>query len=280
METILCPTDFSACSENALLYSDALAQRLGARVVLLHNVYEPVMVELAPYEAVPFVEAIQDPAYRQQQQDKLDALIERLLRQEHEAPVYYESKIKYGITTTSILQVAREEQADLLVLGHEGFQEGFEDSATAYLLREAPCPVLLVPPHVSFAPPRKIVYATDLKGESFTDMSFVCQMASYFGAELQLLHTLPDDSPAARQQAEAGLALLHKRLPCPKVSAHVEVHSSTEESIFQFCFRQQADLLVVGCRARSFWLAAFHRDHLQQIAAHTFLPLLVLHHKK
>ncbi|WP_207431543.1 universal stress protein [Sabulibacter ruber] len=280
METIICPTDFSACSENAIKYADALAQYIGARIVLVHNVYEPVIVELAPFEALPYVEAIQDPEYRHHQQDKLDALIAQMNGQEHAAPVAYESKIKYGITTNSILQVAKEEQADLLVLGHEGLQEQFGESATARLIRDAHCPVLVVPPHATFRPPSKIVFVTDLKGESLTDVCLVCQVATHFRAELQVLHILEEDTMKNRQQAEAGLALLLKRLPCQKASTHLEVDRNPSEGILKFCFRQQADLLVAGYRAKGFRLNPFAHDNLLDIAANTFLPLLVVHHKQ
>jgi nucleotide-binding universal stress UspA family protein len=47
IETILCPTDFSASSENAVRFADELASRMNRRLVLFHNITAPVAQELA-----------------------------------------------------------------------------------------------------------------------------------------------------------------------------------------------------------------------------------------
>ncbi|MBC3541155.1 universal stress protein [Rufibacter sediminis] len=279
METIICPTDFSTCAENALWYSDSLAQWLQARIVLFHNVYVPVVVELAPAEGVPFVEAVQDPEYRQMQQTKLDILIQTFHSQDREMAVPIESRIKYGDTLSSLVKLAKDEHADLIVLGHAGFQEMFDDSFTASIIKESPCPVLIVPPHVTFSRPKKIVFATDLQGESFTDVSLVCQLARLFQAEIQLLHVLKEESFTRRQEAQAGLALLKKRMPHQNLSCHLTVHPELAEGIHRFCFDQQADMLVVGWRNKNLWQQLFQHDKTSDIAAHSFLPLLVIHHQ-
>ncbi|WP_074987984.1 universal stress protein [Rufibacter ruber] len=278
METILCPTDFTACSENAIRYAAALGQPMGARLILYHNIYEPVLMDLAPFGTAPLVEAVQDPVYREGQQQKLEALAEAQRESPFNSGVSVECQLSYGHTLDSMVHTLRKEHVDLLVIGHEGFQEVFGYSLTARIIHEAPCPVLVVPPHASFKYLNRIVFATDLKGESFTDLSLVCQIAKLFNAELQLLHILEEDTFTDRQRAQAGLGLLLKRLPYNKVSTHLEVHPEIEEGIHQFCFQQKADLVVIGHRTKNFWQHLFLQDNTRQIAAQTFLPLLVVHH--
>jgi hypothetical protein len=53
METILCPTDFSASSLNAIHYADDLATRMNMRLVLFHNIAAPVVQELVSSETTP-----------------------------------------------------------------------------------------------------------------------------------------------------------------------------------------------------------------------------------
>ena len=54
METILCPTDFSHSADNAIRYADELAQRINARLILFHNIYESEGIDIVSDAGIPF----------------------------------------------------------------------------------------------------------------------------------------------------------------------------------------------------------------------------------
>jgi nucleotide-binding universal stress UspA family protein len=283
METILCPTDFSPCSENAVWYADEIAQRMNSRMVLFHNIYEPTGAEYISKTGEIYPYPVRDPDYEQAQQDKLEDLKNKLEDNEWAMPIAYETKIKYGMVPANILQVAREVHADMIVMGHEGnsgLQGILGSSIVADVIEHVSCPLMLVPESTKFRPLHRLVFATDLRGEPFTDVAFVSKLAGLFEAEILFLHILPDESAATRQQAETELTQMQKRMPYHRVSLYSEFNGHIEEGIGQFCQRHKADMLVMGYHPRSFWQHLFTQDYTRQMADHTYLPLLVIHYRK
>lgn len=281
MDTILCPTDFSASSENAVLYADELAARMNMRLLLFHNIPAPVTRELVGPDAAQPTEDWQNPALEQERKTKLEALKKALENKAGEPAAPYTTLMRYGVLQESIPQVARQQQARLIVLGHEGI-EGLKDifvgSVAAGLIPEAPCPVLIVPPHASFRPLHKIVFAADLSNEPFADVDWVLQVAALFDAEILFVHVMAQASASSRAYADTELHRKYQDLPYQKVSFHQEENPHIEEGLSQFCRRHKADLLVVGFHPKSFWQHLFADDYTQEMAYHAYLPLLVVHY--
>jgi nucleotide-binding universal stress UspA family protein len=106
-----------------LRYAVALAHDYGARLIILH-----VVKTLTP-ESAPPAEA--DPGGTSRPLGRVP--IEYVLRQ--------------GDTVATILQTARERGCDLIVLGHHGehrWRRLFGPGRAERILRDAPCPVLVV----------------------------------------------------------------------------------------------------------------------------------------
>lgn len=282
METILCPTDFSAGAENAVLYASDMAKHMEARMILFHSIFAPA-AEVVSYGSGPYIRAGKDLAYEDAQQQKLQALKKTLENSDWGLPVQYETKLRYGLTKDTIPQLIREERADLTVIGNEGaesLKEIFVGSVAADVIKNAPCPVLIIPPKATFKPLRKIVFATDLKGEPFLDVHAVIKFASLFEAEILFLHIIPEARTTKEELAQAELDRLHKQFPYQNATFHAEPNAHIEEGISQFCRRHHADMLVMGYHPRTFWQHLFTQDYTQEMAYHTYLPLLVIHYRQ
>lgn len=282
METILCPTDFLPNSENAIHYAHALAQRLKARLVLFHNLYEPAGKQQIAFTGVQYPGPIPDPKYRQAQQSKLDGLKSSLESASTTGAVTYQTRMDFGLAQDTIPQAARQVQADLIVVGQEAgnaLKDIFLGSITAQVISQVSCPVLIIPPQAAFRPLHRIVFATDLQGEPFTDVAFVVKLASLFSAHILFVHILTLDTAENRQRAEAGLDRLHKRLVYQNASFFTEASVHIEEGISRFCHLHRADLLVMGYHPHAFWQQLFDQHHARQMAYHTDLPLLVIHYR-
>ncbi|MBK8845670.1 MAG: universal stress protein [Bacteroidetes bacterium] len=64
MQTILCPVDFSASSENAVRYAVQLNQVLKSKIILMHAYMTPVLYsDVAPFVASLDFETLQSEAY-------------------------------------------------------------------------------------------------------------------------------------------------------------------------------------------------------------------------
>ncbi len=130
--SILFPTDFSRQSEHAFPYAASLALQHDAQLVLLH-VIQPTGRELAPDN---------DMVRR-----STNARLRKLVTASMDVPREPELVIETGSPAETILKVAGEHSAELIVLGVRS-RTGLSDRmgwSTAYkVVREARCPVLTV----------------------------------------------------------------------------------------------------------------------------------------
>jgi universal stress protein A len=139
IKTILVPLDFSSFSRQALASAIPLAQKFGAKLVLVH-VYQPV--------AYPDAFAM-SPAYA-----ALDARLHEELKdtfgplaQGQNALLSVETIVRIGRSCEEIVNAAKSVNADIIVIathGHTGLKHVLLGSTTELVVRHADCPVLVV----------------------------------------------------------------------------------------------------------------------------------------
>jgi universal stress protein A len=138
---ILVPVDFSEPSVKALQYAAAFARQFGARVELLH-VLEPM------YGAARFRPLIYEhyaSITRPVAEEQLNALAA-----EHGREIRIASSVHLGNAAQVIAEHARKQRTDLIVLathGYTGLAHLVLGSTAEKVVRQAPCPVLVVREH-------------------------------------------------------------------------------------------------------------------------------------
>lgn len=182
---IICPTDFSECSLNAIEYAAKLGEKYRASLILFH---------------VPNKEDYQKLAAQDinngQSYEFVEKKIENLVKAVSEESVpkglkSCSSVIREGKIVTSILEFASNENADLIVIGTEGindFKKNYVGTRTAKIVERAEIDVLVIPKRVYFKPPRKLVYATDYLEEDKVAIQKIVQLASFFDSEIDMVH--------------------------------------------------------------------------------------------
>jgi universal stress protein A len=137
LNRILCPTDFSEASLAGLVAACTVARECGAELILLH-VAEPL---------VAFGELLSDGDADfdcGEAKGKLDRLVGT-----HVPPgVTALPMVKWGNAAETILQVALDEDVDLVVIathGWSGWRHMLFGSVAEALVHGAHCPVLTVP---------------------------------------------------------------------------------------------------------------------------------------
>jgi nucleotide-binding universal stress UspA family protein len=133
IHTILHPTDFSEQSGHALHFAAGLARDYGARLVVLHAAEATPLGYFEGASASDPEAPIRAARQRFEQLDvpHVGASVER--------------RFEVGDPTESILRIAAEIRADLIVMGTHG-RTGLErflmGSVAEQVVRRAPCPVL------------------------------------------------------------------------------------------------------------------------------------------
>ncbi len=142
IKTILAPTDFSAHSETALRYACMLAERLDAKLHLLH-----VLVEITPTGPDPLLAPSLPPEYYlDAEAASLDAL-KKLPEPAWGKVEVADYAIKWGEPVTEIVGYARDNHIDMIVIathGWTGLRHVLLGSVAEQIVREATCPVLTI----------------------------------------------------------------------------------------------------------------------------------------
>ncbi len=139
---ILFCTDFSANADHAFGFAlDAARRRPGAVLLLLHVIPEPDAQFWKTY--IYEVEGVDEKAKRD-----VDAKIAEAYLPRVPDDVTLEVHIRIGRDWPTILAFAKEQAADLIVLGrqgHTGLEKVLFGNVTEKVARKAECPVLVVP---------------------------------------------------------------------------------------------------------------------------------------
>lgn len=231
VQRVLFPTDFSACAEGAYRHAAYLANRFGATLHVIH----------VAEDALPAAEPT--PEFRPLQITLTDVCADLGLpspdptTDELADLAVVEAEVR-GRPTEAILDYARAESVDLIVMGthgRRGWRRGVIGSVAEAVTREAPCPVLTVrpldaPDQVAW-PPRRVLTAVggdalaiDADGvpldleeplEVPTSVAWAARFAMAYDAPLDLLYVSPvarlttsTPSAAAYGRAEARQRLL------------------------------------------------------------------------
>ena len=140
VQHVLVPIDFSATADRALAYAIALAQQLQARLTLLHvlDMTPVTMDEMTPGVAATYLDDLETDA-----QHLLQASRERV----QHAGLQGETLLVQGTPAQRIVDTASEQGVDLIIMGthgRTGLAHVFLGSVAEHVVRQGPCPVLVV----------------------------------------------------------------------------------------------------------------------------------------
>ena len=135
-EQILVPTDFSADADHALEHAIGLARQFQSRLTLLHVVY----LYLPGSAEAGF------PAYTAQLKREADQQLQGPRSRVEAAGVPFDAFTEMGVPADRIVEVAKDRQVDLIVMGTQG-RTGLPHlllgSVAERVARLAPCPVMV-----------------------------------------------------------------------------------------------------------------------------------------
>ncbi len=138
-KTILVATDFSEYAERATAYAVELAQRLGAKIVLVNAYLAPAFafMELAP-SAPMFIDQVAEESRR---------LLQLAVARHRGSNVSIETVSQCGDARDVLVELATLRKADLIMTGthgRRGVGRALLGSIAESIVRSAPCPVLTV----------------------------------------------------------------------------------------------------------------------------------------
>jgi nucleotide-binding universal stress UspA family protein len=273
MNKIIAPVDFSAVSINAARYAANMAAALNKDLMLIHIVQLPVVYGDVP---MPIGEFDVSTAEATGEMEKLAKQFDEELN----GQVVIHTEVKVGSPVYELVNQAKNKGAYALVMGTHGagaVERFFLGSTTQSLVKEAECPVLVIPPDYLFKTPKKIALASDFKDVvRKTPEKAIRTIVEDFSAKLEILHADPNYKEYEPAAMEEGL-LLDTMFDPQRPTFHFLHSGYTEESILNYANENDVDLLIVVPKEHNFIDSIFRHQHTGLFIRNATIPIMVIH---
>ena len=281
MKKILVPTDFSVPAENAANYAIAIAKTLDARVTLVNAFTYPVPVAESGLWPV-----IDNEDIKTNLSGELDAVVKRLLDEScpdgatSPCPVV-DYRCAEGPVLSVINRISDEMDVDLLVMGLSGaggLVNFILGSNAMGITDRGDRPTLLVPYGAGFHGIKKIVFAGALSPLDIKPLEYICRLASWFKAEVNVLHVIDmrDDLNTGIQSIGEDFVDQIRILTGYNKLRYEPVWNKNVDQGLEW-IAEQPDIDMVAMRHQKHHLLdkLFAGSRTKRFAGYTTIPLLV-----
>ncbi len=208
----------------------------------------------------------------------------------------YTKQVLTGDPLTEILNFAKKDHADLLIVGRKNVAEG-SANITRKLARKALCSVLAVPENSS-AKIKKMLIPIDFSEYSTIALDRAFRLAKKIPLEITCLniYTLPNGYLASGKSTEEYSEIMKQNakkrfkqfirpfdIDKVKISCRFQLdqNNAAAKIIFNIALVEGADMICIGSRGRTSMAAAFLGSTTEKLLLHNFsIPTLVIKSKK
>ena len=259
LNTILYPTDFSACANQALPHAMYLAEKYRARLILLNAV---VLNHDFTADGMPGL----DNVFNQLKENAVVKMSTNI--KDHDFKDLDITKVfKRGFSAKEVLlDYIQENNIDLVVMGTHGrhvLEHVLLGSVAEEVIRVAKCPVLTIREEKAPKPIEKInnvLVPIDFSPHSEFALKNALRIAKAYGANIQLLHVFEEISipqfynisehinESTKAHGKKALSDLFGRIGDEGIvfSSHTIVGNNVPNEIFKFAKENDTDLIVIA----------------------------------
>lgn len=273
MKKIIVPIDFSEHSEYALRTAAKLAKKSNAELLALH------MLEMS--------DVILTESDSQQQQKAVFFLklveqkFETFLDKEYLKNVNVTPIVKHYKVFSEVNDVAKEHDADLIVMGSHGtsgFKEFFVGSNTERVVRNSETPVLVIKTEIKDANFGTAVFATNFEEENVRPYLNATSMFEVLDAKLILLYVnLPNEHFKSSVEIEKKIAefLITADGNLDKLNdVAYQADYTVEQGVMNYANKVGADIIAIPTHGRKGISHFFAGSIGEDIANHSPLPVM------
>lgn len=274
MQTIAVPYDYSDYAEAALNFASQIANKLSAKIKLIHVIEYPLATtfnvtgEIDSYDPMDKIFTLE--------------LIKQAKTKMAKATTPYEGTteidpiIMMGNPYDGITAQIKEVQADLIVMGTKGatgLKELLVGSNTEKIVRNAHCPVLSIHSICDINDIDNIVFASDLDGTHGHILDAFKDFQALFNAKLHLVWV---ETPYNSINEDLGIERLKniaRKHEITNYEVHVAKAFKPEEGILSYSWQINADMIAMSTHSRKGLLHLFTGSVAEDVVNHSSLPV-------
>src|SRR5262245_39798151 len=287
---ILCPVDLSDTAGHVVQHAVQFGRWYRAPITALH-ICNPVVIPPSDFTLVgaPTVPILTDDDINEVRQK-----VQTLFDSTGSGPV--DVIVESGRPAKRIVEIAGALPAGLIVMGTHGatgFQHLILGSVTEKVLRQAPCPVLTVPPRVRTTPSlpfTRILCPVDFSESARAALGFAVSLSQECSARLTILYALERPSEElspftaeyrheVEQSAAAKLAELSAGFEQRGSQAVMRVaYGKAYREILATASEESSDLIVIGVHGRNPLDLMLFGSTTNQVVRRATCPVLTVRH--
>lgn len=276
MKKILLPTDFTATSENALIYALEMAKLFKAKLVLLHTFEIPIVDNQAmPLNYAVIYESIELSNFEQFKQ--LMPRYHKIAEERNLGAIEMQHIVMDGDLLVSIKKVIEQENIDLVVMGTKGantWVDAFLGTNTGAVLSSVSVPVLSVPQGAKFQKIQTIAFTTRFRKKDIEALVKVLVFAKKMQAKVKCLYVKTAHSDVTETTIKRWESHFEDET---NLKIFIIPSEEVQETIEDFIVNQDIDMLAMLTYKRNFFLKLFTNTTTQQLSYHLNTPILALH---
>jgi nucleotide-binding universal stress UspA family protein len=272
-KTIIYPTDFSRCAENAMPYAIAMATALKYRIQIVHSIDAGGILksEVNPVRVLEEIQVLEKKA-----QNRLF----RIKSNAEKSGIACVTEVIQGDTLTWLSKYLNEKRPFLVVMGTKGagtLENKVFGSNTYRVIKKTDIPVMAIPEKASYKGFEKMIFATDYEEKETENINFLIKLAKHHKASIDVVHVI---ETAFKNKEEKNYAHnlrdeLAKKVSYGKLEYKFLYWDNIEERLEILLKESNADLLALVERKRNFIDRLFHKSVIKKMVDHTQVPLLI-----
>jgi nucleotide-binding universal stress UspA family protein len=275
MKTIIVPIDFSEYSEYALKAASLLAKKDDVEIIALH------MLDIQGDSLS------ESPIYAQERTVLLYEIAKKrfrtFLKKEYLSGIKVTPIVKHYKIFSEINEIAKEENADLIIMGSHGvsgLKEFFVGSNTEKVIRFSEIPVLVIKNDLTDFNFKDVVFATDFAKTSVDAYVRAKSIIEGFKGKMHVIYVNTPYQDFKTTSEMENLAVEFLNIAEGNIDKLKEIKfisdRSIEDGILNFANSLDADLIAVSTHGRKGLSHLFSGSISEDIANHATLPILTI----
>jgi nucleotide-binding universal stress UspA family protein len=275
MKTILFPTDFSTNAIHASLYAAMLAEKTGAKIIILHGY--PVPIPIAAEQQLIFDTEISVIKSEADATENLAAFTQKFITDTHLPTTNITQMIEYGLLSDVIIKVASTTDIDCIVMGTKGTGDAIDrwiGTNAQSVIEVVECPVWLIPEKTPINLPKSIMYAADFEEDEALATKKVLDIAQPLGASCNVIHIHEKFEVNTTKIIEKEINDLENTFGNEDVTFKNLNRDGVVDSLETYIKTNKPDVLALAVYEKSFLSKMFNSSISQYFVEEASLPML------
>ncbi|WP_339627763.1 universal stress protein [uncultured Maribacter sp.] len=275
MTRILLPTDFSENSLTAIRYGLTLYKDIKCTFYLL-NSYMPPVYHTEYLMGSPAQIGLGDIVKENSMNDLKD--LKKKLLKDFENPLHtFITHSALNVLSSEVARTVEAEGIDIVIMGTQGATGAKEilfGTNTVHIIKNAKCPVLVIPSGFDYEVPEQILFPNDFEIElDKNSLSQLLKIVNTHVSQVNVLHVFTGDelNPVQLKHKEKLAKILTKNALFHEVPSNEII-----AAINEFQVKQKINMLVMVQNKHTFLERLFIEPIIKKIGFHVTIPFMVI----